>query len=219
MRFFWINLDSAVHRRETIEKEFTYNNIEHTRVTAYQSPNKTKNGYESACTRSHIQAIMHYLLTTNDEYALICEDDTTFELKPFWKNSVEYVIDNAPSNWGIIQLATILQGIESKFSDKDLYFKYSEQKTSSTLAYAIKRQCAIKLINLYLENNDIYKTPPLDAFNGGIYDNVDKYTEYTTYTYKYPMFIYPDDNDSSIGNSLDLHISSKRQLLKYLQKM
>jgi len=219
MKYFWINLDSALHRREMIEKEFTDNNIEHTRVIAYQSPNKTKIGYENACTRSHIQAIMHYLLTTNDEYALICEDDTTFELKPLWKNSVEYIVDNAPNNWGIIQLATILQGIESKFSDKELYFKYSEQKTSSTLAYVIKRQCAIKLINLYLKNNDIYKTPPLDAFNGGIYDNVDKYTEYTTYTYKYPMFIYPDDNDSSIGNSLDLHITSKRQLLKYLHKM
>ncbi len=65
----------------------------------------------------------HFLLNTNDEYGLICEDDLTFELKKYWKSNVEDVVKNAPSDWGIIQLATIIQNIEPKFKDKDIYFK------------------------------------------------------------------------------------------------
>lgn len=219
MKYFWINLDSAESRRNTLLKAFTENNItDHYRVNAYLSPEKTKSGYENACSRSHIQAITHFLLDTNDEYALICEDDLTFELKKYWKTSIEDLVANAPSDWGIIQLGVILQRIEQKFRSKELYFKYMEQPVSSTLAYVIRRPAAIKLINTYLDNNNIYNTSTIDCFRNGIYSRVDKYTSYTAYIYKYPPFIYSDENDSIIGNSIDLHKSSKQQLIKYLSQ-
>jgi GR25 family glycosyltransferase involved in LPS biosynthesis len=219
MKYFWINLHSAHTRRNKILKEFADNNItEHYRVNAYPSIDDSKRSKESACCRSHIQAMTHFLLNTNDEYALICEDDLTFELKKYWKQSVEDVVKNAPSDWGIIQLATIIQNIEPKFCDRELYFKWSEQKSSSTLAWVINRKCAIKLLNIYLSKYNMFNIPTPDCFSNGIYSIVNKHTEYISYTYKFPMFIYPDDNDSQICNSLDLHRASKRQLLQYLEK-
>ena len=160
----------------------------------------------------------HFLLDTNDEYGLICEDDLTFELKKYWKSNVEDVVKNAPSDWGIIQLATIIQNIEPKFKDKVIYFKWGEQKSSSCLAWVIHRKCAIKLLNNYLKEKNIYQFPTPDCFVSGIYQRVDKYTEYTSYTFKYPMFVYPDNNDSQLDNSLDLHKACKRQLIQYLEK-
>jgi len=219
MKYYWINLENADIRRNNILKEFSDNNItNHYRVNAYTSPIKNKRHYENACCRSHIQAMTHFLLDTNDEYGLICEDDLTFELKKYWKGNVEDVVKNAPSDWGIIQLATIIQNIEPKFKDKDVYFKWGEQKSSSCLAWVIHRKCAIKLLNNYLKEKNIYQFPAPDCFVSGIYQRVDKYTEYTSYTFKYPMFVYPDNNDSQLDNSLDLHKACKRQLIQYLEK-
>ena len=219
MKYFWINLENAVSRRINLLKEFADNNItEHYRVNAYHSVDDTKRAKESACCRSHLQALTHFLLNTNDKYALICEDDLTFELKKYWKQSVEDVVKNAPSDWGIIQLATIIQNIEKKFGHRELYFKWGDQKSSSCLAWVIHRKCAIKLLNTYISSNNIFSAATPDCWSSGIYQRVDKYTEFTSYTYKYPMFIYPDDNDSQLDNSLDLHKASKRQLLQYLEK-
>ena len=82
MKYYWINLENADIRRNNILKDFSDNNItNHYRVNAYPSPIKHKRHYENACCRSHIQAMTHFLLDTNDEYGLICEDDLTFELK------------------------------------------------------------------------------------------------------------------------------------------
>lgn len=215
MKYFWINLEKAERRRNNLLRQFEDNNIEHYRVNAYLSPNDNKSSKESACIRSHIQAIFHFVLDTHDEYALICEDDLTFEFKQYWISSVEDVVKNAPSDWGVLQLATILQNIELKFADKDLYFKWKDMKTSSCLAYVIRRDCAIELLKLYLNTNVI---PKADCFFGGIYPRVDEFTKYFTYTYKYPMFIYPDDNDSQLDNMLCLHEASKRQTILYLKK-
>lgn len=219
MKYFWINLDNAEVRRNNMLKEFADNNItEHYRVNAYHSVDGSKESRESACSRSHIQALVHFLLNTDDEYALICEDDLTFELKKYWKHSVEDVVKNAPIDWGIIQLSVTLQGIKEKFKGKDLYFKWREQKTSSCLAWVIHRKCAIKLFNTYIsKKTNINRSPKSDCWSLGMYQIVDRHTEYTSYTYKYPMFIYPDENISQLDNSSGLHISSKQQILQYLE--
>ena len=113
--------------------------------------------------------------------------------------------------------ATIIQNIQPKFGHRPLYFKWSEQKSSSCLAWVIHRKCAIELLNLYLPTNNIYQAATPDCWTSGIYQRVDKATQYNTYTYKYPMFIYPDNNDSQLENSLDLHKACKRQLKEYLE--
>lgn len=219
MKYFWINLDNAETRREKLLNEFKEHGVtEHFRVSAYLSPKDPKRYKENACARSHIQAITHFLLNTNDECALICEDDLTFECKPYWRSSVEDIVKQAPNDWGILQLATIIQNIEPKFGDRELYFKWRDQKSSACLAYVIKRKCAIELVNMYLRESNIYQPPTPDCFSNGIYQRVDRFTKFVSYTYKYPMFVYPDENDTQLDNSLDLHVACKRQLLEYLKK-
>ena len=219
IRYYWINLDSAKSRYNNMISEFEKNGItNHTRISAYPSIGETKRLKENACCRSHLQAVMHFLLNSNDPYALICEDDLTFELKQYWKKSVEEVVNEAPSDWGIIQLATILQRIEEKTGKLDTYFKWSDQRSSSCLAWVIHRKCAVDLLNTYLSHKNIYEFATPDCWSSGVYIRVDKNTKYTSYTYKYPMFIYPDDNDSQLDNSLSLHVACKREVIQFLKK-
>jgi hypothetical protein len=71
MKYFWINIDTAKNRRNNMLRQFKENNIkDHYRVNAYLSPVKEKRLYENACCRSHLQAVAHFLLDTNDPYAL-----------------------------------------------------------------------------------------------------------------------------------------------------
>jgi hypothetical protein len=216
--YYWINLDSAKSRYNNMISEFEKNGItNHTRIPAYPSIGETKRLKENACCRSHLQAVMHFLLKSNDPYALICEDDLTFELKQYWKKSVEEVVNEAPNDWGIIQLATILQRLEEKTGKMDTYFKWSDQRSSSCLAWVIHRKCAVDLLNTYLSQKNIYEFATPDCWSSGVYIRVDKYTKYTSYTYKYPMFVYPDDNDSQLDNSLALHVACKREVIQFLK--
>jgi GR25 family glycosyltransferase involved in LPS biosynthesis len=227
MKYFWINLDSAEKRKAEQIKEFEENHIEHYRVSAFgpiDAFNINKGTLESACSRSHILAIFSFLMHSRDEYAIICEDDLRFEYKPFWgENTVETVFENAPKDCGALQLACILQFIEKKFPDKDLYFNYNELATSSTLAYVIKRKCAEELVSYHLKNST-KPLPRADDFQSGLFQAINKHTNFTSYTYKYPMFTYGDDigvNDSQIINDnghRGLHSASKRGITHYLRQ-
>ena len=46
------------------------------------------------------------------------------------------------------------------------------------------------------------------------------FTYLNTYCYKYPMFIYKDDNDSLLHNEhVDSHTESKRKIVKMYQSI
>jgi len=219
MKFFWINCEQHIERRATIERIFKEKNIENYRVDAFVPPNeqKTKANLERACTISHLLAMSKFLIETNDKYAIICEDDLTFEFEQFWTFTIDDIPNKAPKDFGIVQLACILQSIETKFKDMDLFFRYRSCKSSGTLSYLITRQAAGEIVKQMMHKSIL---PRADCFSSGLYMLCDmcSINEFS-YTLKYPMFIYSDENDSTIGNSIPLHISSKKQQLQFLSKM
>ncbi len=216
MKFYWINVDTQTMRSDNMVKQFNERLIENTRIDAvkpsFENPKKVD--FERCCTLSHLKAIETFL-DSKDEYALICEDDLSFEFEEFWDKSLEEIIQNAPNNWGIIQLAYILQSIDYKFKDKAEYFNYKTLPISGTLAYIINRNCAKHLLDIFKKRRHI---PTADCFRTGIYASVEYYTSFDSFVYKYPFFTYPDNNDSLIGNSLSLHVASKKQQILYLKK-
>ena len=217
MKFYWINVDTQTKRAANMINQFNERKIENTRIDAVKPSieNPTKVDFERCCTFSHLKAIETFL-DSKDDFALICEDDLSFEFEEFWDKSLEEIIQNAPNNWGIIQLAYILQSIEHKFKDKANYFNYKTLSVSGTLAYIINRKCAKSLVDVFKKRRHI---PTADCFRTGIYASVEYYTSFNSFVYKYPMFTYPDNNDSLIGNSLSLHVASKKQQMQYLKKI
>jgi len=207
--FYWINLDKDVDRRKYMDSLFSEHNIKNIRIPAILGgPTKTEK--EVACTQSHIKAIKTFLETPNDEFAIICEDDLSFDYKPYWKKSLQDIINDAPKDWEIIQLGLICNVLDGDFYNvKTDYISHKLRKYWSTICYVINRKSAEKIINVKVDpHNKIYVADEL------------LYSSVKTYTYKYPMFTYRDNNDSNIHpDHLKIHIKSKEMIKNYLKKM
>lgn len=206
--FYWINLDKDKARRANIEKEFRENNIKNVRIEAILG-GETKESRELACTQSHVKALKTFL-ETKDEYAIICEDDMSFDYKKYWTKSIDKVISSAPADWEIIQLGFIASKIGSEFHKSKSDYLPHLRHYWSTISYVINRSGAKKIVKFKLD------TKKRDLF---VADCI-IYSLVKSYTYKYPMFTSMDNNFSSIHSVRDeYHARSKKIIEEYLIKV
>jgi GR25 family glycosyltransferase involved in LPS biosynthesis len=226
---YWINLNRSVDRKinmQSILKDKVFDGIAQKRIEAYDGKynpesvfdkliidNRKQTDTEYACLLSHLETIRIFNESSH-EVALIFEDDVTLEFKKHWKKSVREIIDNAPPDWEIIMLSYIYSNDKSvlfyDWKDSDIeYDKNSAHKYYSSIAYLINKKGASKVMSIF-NNNKYY-------LNSGTAHTADVFTYQLldTYVYKYPMFIYKTENDSTIhSDHLPLHEISKNNVLK-----
>ena len=221
-KIYWINLDRSADRRQSMETllhDDAFQGISIERISAvdgqiadtvYSQLNLEKKkvtDYEYACLLSHLNTLRRFS-ETNDGIALILEDDVTLELKPYWKQTVREIIDNAPADWEILPLSYITIGYNNK--NAPLYDKNINNKYFGTAAYLINRGAAKKLIQKYYVDGK-YKLGPGDNHEADMF----LYSKCKTYVYKYPYFIYKTENTSLIHpNHLHDHERSKRKIME-----
>jgi GR25 family glycosyltransferase involved in LPS biosynthesis len=155
---------------------------------------------EYACLLSHLNTIKRFS-ESNDENVLIMEDDMTLDFKPYWKKSAKQIMDNAPSDWETIQLCYII----SNMMPKKIYTK-NAGNLFSTGAYIINQNGAKNILN--------YSTK--HVLNQNIKHPADDYliNSTITYTYKYPMFIYGNNEISTIHQDhINGHNNSKNMII------
>jgi len=221
---YWINLQRSTERRNAMLQMFNdivFKDIPIERINAsdgkeedimtnYKFTSTPNTKLEYACLLSHLNAIKTF---SESKYniALIMEDDATLEFKPYWKNRINKIMENAPSDWEIIQLCYIITDklpthtftkINNNLTNSAKYF--------SMCAYIIKKDAAKKLIQqIYSYSTDKYILHNNIKHEADIYI----YSLLTSYTYKYPFFIYKTDNDSNIHDDhIENHNKSKQKL-------
>lgn len=201
--FYWINLDKAKERRDKLITNFNLYKIKNKRVDAILGGPKHRDK-EIACLRSHIKAIQTFY-DSNDDVGIICEDDLSFEYKPYWRENLKDVIENAPEKWQVIQLGVtplLLPSLMLWYSNFN-YINYHPW-CCGIFCYAINRQGAHKILTS--------KQPIPSIIEHFIY------LQAKTYIYKYPMFTYPNDNDSFIhSDHLSYHSLAKSRITNYLK--
>jgi GR25 family glycosyltransferase involved in LPS biosynthesis len=211
---YWINLDRSKDRRKRMEKMFknpVFKGKKIIRVSAVdgKSPdidqilNANLEGmqpekYEKtiyACTLSHINAIQNFKKSA-DKVALIMEDDSTLEYKKYWKKTTKQIMEEAPTDWDIIQLTyTIIDKAPKKIYTKN------NRKYYGTGAYIINK------------NNINIPKPIKLASDSDPAADVYLYNIFNTYTYKYPMFIYSTNENSTIHQDhIQHHNESKKKI-------
>ena len=104
----------------------------------------------------------------------------------------------------------------------DIYYnwenapEYKKELTASCLSYIINKKGSHKLMKSTYKNNK-YKLDPTiwtHAADGYIY------LKTNTYCYKYPMFIYNDEIDSTIDIAhLSINKPSKDEIVKQYKKL
>ena len=160
---YWINLDADEDRREYMENQFEYWEIEnHTRIEGIDAreddpavylkgiiPNDVTTN-ELGCCLSHLKAIKHFYENTDDEYCLILEDDANLDLAHYWNFTWSEFFSLLPYDWDCVQLTTICTG--------DIHIKLHLKFINdfSAAIYLISRHHAAKLIKHHIRR-DKYK--------------------------------------------------------------
>ena len=198
-KFFYINLERCEERKEKLETIFSQYNLKYERVSAIDGNNLEKwdprlSKFEQACTMSHLKAIQTFY-ESGEEIGIICEDDITFEFLPYWKTSIDNVIKNAPNDFEILMLSYTVWPHYSNFLE-NLYNPFILLAHNGCGSYLINRKGASKILKEHTWNNPKLEKytkirPVADVI---IYDLV------KTYVYRYSLFTYPDNNDSTIQN-------------------
>jgi len=227
---YWINLDRSTDRNKNMEKMFTdpifsgkpiqrINAVDgkiHDTDEMIKSKKRRNTNLEYACLLSHLKAIQTFS-KTEYETALIFEDDVTLEFKQYWKKSLKKVIDDAPDDWEIIQLCYITSGKLNAEYTLNNYGNNYYGNIASMAAYIINNRSAKKFMNESYDSETgqfILKNFHTHEADHYLYKCL------RTYTYKYPYFIYPTDNSSTLHpEDLASHIRSKLQLEKMYSDM
>lgn len=98
-----------------------------------------------ACTISHLQTIRHWLLNSDTETAVICEDDVSFEHVEQWGVNWKEIESAFPHYWDIIQMCVIFH------PNQDIIFNLHHRTMYdySAACYMVNRRYAKKLMDLY----------------------------------------------------------------------
>jgi hypothetical protein len=199
-RIYWLNLDADVQRRQYMEQQFEYWEIEnHVRISGFDGreddvsshlkgripDNVTQN--ELGCCMSHLKAIKTFYEETDDEYCLILEDDVNFDIVKYWNFTWTDFFSLVPYDWDCLQLTTICTGdIHVK-----LHLKFIND--FSAAIYLISRHHAAKIMRHHIRGNKF----KLD--NGVKPRAVSEDTILETgKTYTIPLFLYNLDMGSTI---------------------
>jgi hypothetical protein len=197
---YYLNLDDQPERREYMEDQFKYWEIDnYERISAYDGreddlghiikgayPNMMTSG-EIGCTTSHLKALKHWLETSDSDYAIIMEDDCSLETVQCWNFIWDDFVAYAPYDYDVIQLAIICTG--------DIHVKIHKRFVNdfSTACYMISRRHAQKLIDFHVRG-DKYKldngVKPRPVADDLIYNSGN--------TYAIPLLLYKTELGSSI---------------------
>lgn len=162
---YYINLQRSQDRNKFMLKQLKkYSVTNYTRVDAidgkhieveYINEFSNLTPSEIGCTLSHIKAI-HQAYIDGKEYALILEDDCSFEFVPFWECPLSEFIDSLHQDWMIIQLQTLLW---QTYRNAGICHQYTDtiyQPTTNihgTTAYLINRRGMAEILRKCLVNN------------------------------------------------------------------
>ena len=99
------------------------------------------------CTISHIKAIRNWYETTDEDYALFCEDDLSLETVKYWNFTWEEFIETLPEDSECVQLCAI------RSTQKEIKFRERTMYDWCVTAYILTRDYARKIIERYCDGD------------------------------------------------------------------
>jgi hypothetical protein len=116
----YTSLSESVDRREFMRQQFAHYGIKSNQYVTERfgiiadSVKFSGNGIDDAMVQSqfgsivsHVNLLRHWYQTTNEEYAIFCEDDVSFESINYWNFTWQEFIQALPTNWECVQLTRV----------------------------------------------------------------------------------------------------------------
>ncbi len=230
---FWINLDRCPDRKAKMELLLRSFKVPNHRISATDGcienasaifrqlklpSNPALRLTQYGCLLSHLEAIRHFIEKTSHETILVLEDDISFDFMSTWNQSTQQIMDQAPADWELIMLSYIsLRELVALYTPwhPDPFGRW-QFNLNGTMAYLINRKGGQKLMDLFWKGDHWM----LDNQCQHVADEV-LYHPTRTYVYKYPYFVWSDENDTLVGNHndyLSFHRLVKAHLTHFLQR-
>ena len=222
---YLINLKDHTHRLDHAKQEFKkYNIKEYTVIEAVDGRNSdlahlidgqypSLRASEIGCMMSHINALKHWLDTSDSDYAIIMEDDFSFDTVEYWSWDWDYVMSNIPKNAEIIQLVMI-QDDPIKFSMHKKNLVNLKTYAWSTACYVIKRDYAKALVKTHYIDGK-YR---LNSYGFRI-QAADVILYNLGNSYSMPLFTHILDSKNGINASHeDFHTRSRNSINSWWEK-
>lgn len=222
MAVYWINLDRSTERHENmlkVLKDPVFDGMSKHRVKAIDGKNITKEELETrfenvgenqpvkdyCCLLSQLKTLSLFLKSSYS-MAIIFEDDISLEYKPYWRESIQDCIHNAPKDWEVIKLSYILDS-KKKLPTK-MYTKEKDLMYAGGAAYIVNKKGARQFLNKPIFDKTLSHIPEYYLF-----------LSMNTYTYKYPYFTYTAKDSTLHTDHIDeIHIPSKQRIEAWLKK-
>lgn len=169
-----INLEESVNRREYMTNQFNKYGIKHyihttPRYTTFKekicvevdnSHGEIPNLHIGALI-SLIDVMKHWYSSTDEEYAIFCEDDISFESIDHWNFTWENFISKLPKNWECLQLVRMCSPIElTKIHHLQIDFRWGRWWGSTFMA---KRKHIKRLLDIMLLGENHYRITSQDG--------------------------------------------------------
>ena len=220
-----INLKSRPDRLEYMTKQFEENNL--TNYNIFEAIDGESTDWEQlvfdrqslyltdselGATVSHLSVIKHWLETSSSEYAIIMEDDLSFETVKYWNFTFDEYIKNINVKYDILQFC-IIHNFNVNTS-----FHMREYRDWSAACYLVTREQAKSLINKYFIDGKYVLPKDHSAL-------ADFIIYYGSKCYAKPLFTYCVDFESSISapnntkedkaNPQGIHFRSRQDVMSY----
>lgn len=208
-----INLKRRQDRREITQKQLIdYNVNDYTFVDGIDYKEENLNLFytngggiedaETACTLAHLQTVKYWLENSNTDYAIILEDDVSFETLKYWNFTWQEFMQSLDFEYDLLQLSV------TDWQESASIEKWKDGEFGAT-AYLIKRDFA----QSYVDQN--FKNGKWDLPHNPISDRV-FYS--VSRTYSWPLFIYGMDTPADVHpGHREGHENSKNKIMNYLQ--
>ena len=148
---------------------------------------------EHACTASHLLALEHWLSTNDSSYAILFEDDMSFELVEKWKVSWKELLNQIPEGYDILQMSPIRTYWEQEHSLLRLREVGADWGAG---VYCIHREHAQHLVSQHIQNGLLKTFVKMDLSENILFNNA--------ITYVYPLFTEIAQNESTmVGRNHD----------------
>jgi hypothetical protein len=172
------------------------------------------------CTASHILALVEYLKTSDEPYALIVEDDVDMEAySDYWEKPFKDYLAEVPKDWAIAQVSTIV--IPAMHEGKLLWAEWLKglllkgwvRHRFGTYwlgagAYVIKRETAEVMVQKYVRPDGV-----VDLDDGGYWTAVPDQLMFIGHVmYTLPLVSYTTEASTVHDEHMTWHINSKQKL-------
>lgn len=215
-----INLKNREDRKKHIDSEFKKHSIkkyiffeavdgndESIKDLLISKDTKLSNK-ELACTMSHLLAIKKWLDTDSSEYAIIMEDDLSFDTVKYWPFTWKEFLGSIKHNYDMLQLCIVnIRKINTSFHLREIH-------DTSAACYLIKRDRAKALIEKHIVDGKF--NIPASRY----YSVADTLVYAGALCYSFPLFTDSPDMESDISKDRDvntdaIHVKSKKEVLAF----